>query len=151
VSGSARNALLQDTKKLFSFLGLRPSNSSSAFTFSHRAFGAMAGSGSGRTARIGLSRHRRSRTVMLSGSPRGPLGSLSFPSSLSCSSSSVPSFSLGPPSGGVGSPRGLLGHLVHAHQEVCLGLRMRWVVGMGVRWVPHHGREFETLHARFGD
>jgi hypothetical protein len=107
--GSARNALLQDTKKLFSFLGLRPSNSSSAFTFSCRAFGALAGGGSRRTARIGLSRRRRSRTIMLSGSPQGPLGSSSFPSSLSCSSSSVPSFSSGPPSGGVGSPWGAAG------------------------------------------
>jgi hypothetical protein len=100
-------------QKLFSFLGLQPLNSSGMFTFSHRAFGAMVGSGSGCTARIGPSRHRRSQTVMLSGSPWGLLGSLSFPSSLSCSSSSVPSFSSGlpsdPPSGGFGSPPGAMG------------------------------------------
>jgi hypothetical protein len=70
VSGSTQNVLLQDTKKLFSFLGLRPSNSSGAFTFSCQAFRAIAGGGSGCTARIGPSRCRRSCTVMLSGSPR---------------------------------------------------------------------------------
>jgi hypothetical protein len=53
--------------------------------------------------------------------------------------------------GGLVLHGGLLGRLVHAHQEVCLGLRVRWVVGKGVRWVPHRGREFETLRARFGD
>jgi hypothetical protein len=92
---------------------------------------------------------------MLSGSPWGPLGLSSFPLSLSCSSSSVPSFLLGlpsdPPLGGLVLHGGPLGHLVHARQEVCLGLRVRWVIGKGVRWVPCCGLEFETLCARFGD
>jgi hypothetical protein len=142
-------------QKLFSFLGLRPSNLSGMFTFSRRAFGAMAGGGSECTARIGPSRCRRSWTVMLSGSLQGPLGSSSFPSSLSCSSSSVPSFSLGPPLGGVGSPRGAAGLSCSCSSGGLSGseggLRVRWVVEKGVRWVPHHGCEFERLCAHFGD
>ena len=67
-------SLLQETKKLFNFLGLRPSNSSGAFTFSRRVFGAAAGGGSRHSARIGPSRRRRSRTghlVRLSAAPDG--------------------------------------------------------------------------------
>jgi hypothetical protein len=95
-----QNALLHDTRKLFNFLGLRPSNLSGGFTLSCHALGIMmgkAGTGPRHFVRIGPRRHRRSCTVTLSDPPR-VRNSLS----LSCSSLSRPYLSspsslLGPP------------------------------------------------------
>jgi hypothetical protein len=152
VSGSARNALLQDTKKLFSFLGLRIRPACLPSVVEHlglwRAVGPDVPRGLGR---VGVGDPGLSCCPVLCGvrwvrrhSPHP------YPAHLYqfhhfrrvrhriCHRE------------GLVLNRGPLGRLVHARQEVCLGLRVRWVIGKGVRWVPRHGREFETLCARFG-
>jgi hypothetical protein len=118
VSGSTWNALLHNTRKLFNFLGLQPSNLSGGFTLSHHALGVAmgkAGTGPWHSARIGPRRHRRSCTVML----LDPL-QVRNGSSLSCSSLShlyplsLSGLPMDPSSDGCGSLSGPAGSPAHS-------------------------------------